>query len=239
MQTSAVRRAACEYCLVPRRPSCSHYPIFPSLWNGSLVLLGGHVGLRDIRKALAALARELNDSEAKRLQIEDALRSAGGGVGISEVGAYKPMYVEGATALLAVVSSCYRCCRCRNALGVCFTARSRPRSSRPSMPFTSPLRSTHLYCGVNIHGAFADKNRRGCGSLGGCVASRQTPVSRRRDLDTLGLELSCIVYIYTTDHRTNASAPHPAPTARGVRRCVAATGGAARGGSGGETCCGC
>ncbi len=39
---------------------------------------------REIRKALAALAREVNDSEAKRLEIEGALRSAGGGVGIAE-----------------------------------------------------------------------------------------------------------------------------------------------------------
>lgn len=40
--------------------------------------------LRDIRKALAALARELNDSEGKRLEAEGALRSAGGGAGIAE-----------------------------------------------------------------------------------------------------------------------------------------------------------
>lgn len=39
---------------------------------------------RDIRKALAALARELNVSEGKRLEVEEALRSAGGGVGINE-----------------------------------------------------------------------------------------------------------------------------------------------------------
>ena len=73
------------------------------------MLLGGHVGLRDIRKALAALARELNDSEAKRLQIEDALRSAGGGVGISEVGAYKPMYGEGTRVVLLSVLSVSQC----------------------------------------------------------------------------------------------------------------------------------
>ncbi|CAM9997598.1 unnamed protein product [Ectocarpus fasciculatus] len=40
---------------------------------------------RDIRKALAALARELNVSEGKRLEVEEALRSAGGGVGITEL----------------------------------------------------------------------------------------------------------------------------------------------------------
>lgn len=40
---------------------------------------------RDIRKALAALARELNASEAKRLEIEGALRAAGGGLGIRHV----------------------------------------------------------------------------------------------------------------------------------------------------------
>lgn len=44
-------------------------------------------GRRDIRKALAALSRELNASEGKRLELEGALRSAGGGSGIQEVGA--------------------------------------------------------------------------------------------------------------------------------------------------------
>ena len=39
---------------------------------------------RDIRKALAALARELNASEGKRMEIEQAFFSAGGGAGIQE-----------------------------------------------------------------------------------------------------------------------------------------------------------
>lgn len=60
-------------------------PCFPVVGRIDIlpVCFGGTA--RDIRKALAALARELNDSEAKRLQIEEAFRSAGGGVGIAEV----------------------------------------------------------------------------------------------------------------------------------------------------------
>eukprot|EP00903_Cladosiphon_okamuranus_P013256 g12360.t2 len=56
-----------------------------SVWLGEGPGQPGSLHLRDIRKALAALARELNDSEAKRLEIEHALRSAGGGIGIAEL----------------------------------------------------------------------------------------------------------------------------------------------------------
>eukprot|EP00752_Nemacystus_decipiens_P008373 g7484.t2 len=56
-----------------------------SVWLGEGPGQPGSLHLRDIRKALAALARELNDSEAKRLQIEQALSSAGGGVGLAEL----------------------------------------------------------------------------------------------------------------------------------------------------------
>lgn len=51
---------------------------------GGVLLAAGCLLHRDIRKALAALARELNDSEGKRLEVEGALRSAGGGLGLAE-----------------------------------------------------------------------------------------------------------------------------------------------------------
>ncbi|CAM9587086.1 unnamed protein product [Scytosiphon promiscuus] len=56
-----------------------------SVWLGEGPGQPGSLHLRDIRKALAALARELNTSEGKRLEMEAAFRAAGGGAGIAEL----------------------------------------------------------------------------------------------------------------------------------------------------------